>query len=194
MSHLEKIKKLREKTGAGMVEIQKALSESDGNEEKAVEILRKRGQEKAVKKTDRRAEEGVIVSYVHSNHKAGAMVKLLCETDFVARNDEFKTLARDIAMQVVAADPKCLKPEDFSAEILEKEKEIWTEQLKNEGKNAAMISKILPGKEKKLREESALLTQVFVKNPDQTVEQMIGEKIGKIGENIQVGEFFRMEL
>ena len=176
------------------MEVKKALEESKGDEAKAIEILRKRGQEKAMKKSARSAKEGVIASYVHSNRKVAAMVEILCETDFVALNKDFQNLAQDIAMHITALNPKYLNPEDVPEEIIAKEKEIWTEQLKNEGKNEQMIPKILLGKEKKFREESALLTQPFVKNPDQTIADLITENINKIGENIQIGKFCRFEL
>ncbi len=159
MSSLEQIKNLREKTGAGIVDVKKALEEAGGDEAKAIEIIRKNGQAKAEKKSEREAKEGLVVSYVHPNGKLGAMVKLFCETDFVARTDDFKELGKDIAMHIAAMNPQCLKPEDSEA-----------------------------------GEEAALLTQKFVKNPDQTVNDLIAEKIGKIGENIQVGEFCRFEL
>jgi elongation factor Ts len=191
---LEKIKKIREKTGAGMVDVKKALEQSGGDEEKAIEILRKNGQAKAVKKSERTAKEGVVMSYIHSNKRVGVMLKLFCETDFVARNSDFQELAKDIAMHIAAMNPKFLKPEDVSSDMIEKEKEIWIEQLKKEGKPEAMLEKIMAGKEKKTREEAALLTQPFVKNPDITVGELIAEKIGVIGENIQVGEFVRYEL
>ena len=191
---LEKIKNLREKTGAGVVDVKKALDEAVQDEEKALEILRKRGLEKAAKKSERTAQEGVIVSYIHSNGKVGAMVKLLCETDFVARNEEFKELGMDIAMHITAMNPKFLKPEDVSLEIIEKEKEIWKEQLKNENKPENILEQIMAGKEKKFREDLALLSQAFVKNPDETVGDLVAGKIGKIGENIQIGEFVRFEL
>ena len=191
---LEQIKKLRELTGAGIVEVKKALDEAAGDDKKAIEILRKRGQEKAMKKSDRVAGEGVVVSYIHSNGRVGAMVKLLCETDFVARNEEFKALAQDIAMHITAANPTYLKPEEVPAEIVAKEREIWTAQLAEEKKPEDIMNKILEGKEKKFREENSLLTQPFIKNPDQTVGELIIEKISKIGENIQVGEFSRLEL
>jgi len=191
---LEKIKTIREKTGAGMVDIKKALVEASGNEEKAIEILRKNGQAKAVKKSERTAKEGIIASYIHSNKRVGVMIKLLCETDFVARNSDFQELAKDIAMHIAAMNPKFLKPEDVSLEIVEKEKEIWTEQLKKEGKPESMIGRIMEGKEKKFREEAALLSQSFVKNPEVTVGELVAEKIGVIGENIQIGEFIRYEL
>lgn len=191
---LEKIKTIREKTGAGMVDIKKALEQAGGNEEKAIELLRKSGQAKALKKSERTAKEGVVASYIHSNSRVGVMIKLLCETDFVARNSDFQELAKDICMHIAGMNPKFLKPEDVSSEIVEKEKEIWKEQLKNEGKPEAMFEKIMSGKEKKLREEMSLLSQPFVKNPDITVGELIGEKVGVIGENIQVGEFVRYEL
>lgn len=191
---LETIKKIREKTGAGVVNIKKALEEAGGNEEKAIEILRKQGHDKALKKADRAANEGVIVSYIHSNMKIGAMVKLFCETDFVARNTEFQELAKDIAMHVTAMNPQYLRPEDVPFETVEKEKEIWKEQLKNEGKPENMFEKIMEGKEKKFREDTSLTTQAFVKDPSVRVGDLVAEKIGKIGENIQIGEFVRFEL
>lgn len=191
---LEQIKKIREVTGAGMVDVKKALDEAKGDETKAIEILRKNGQAKALKKNDREAKEGVIGSYIHSNNKICAMVKLYCETDFVARNEEFKELAKDIAMHISAMNPKFLNPENVPAEAVEKEKEIWVEQLKSEGKSQEIMEKIMEGKEKKFREDISLLTQTFVKNPDLTIQELITEKIGKIGENIQVGEFSRFEL
>jgi elongation factor Ts len=191
---LELIKKIRERTGAGVVAVKKALDEAGGDEEKCIELLRKAGQSKAAKKAERTAREGIVISYVHSNNRVGAMVKLLCETDFVARNEEFQQLGKDVAMHIAAMNPKFVKPEDVSAEIIEKEKEIWRAQLTNEGKPAEMMEKIMAGKEKKFREESALLTQAFVKNPEITVGELIVEKIGKIGENIQVGEISRLEL
>lgn len=191
---LEQIKSLRERTGAGIVEVKKALEEAQGDDQKAIEILRKRGQEKAMKKSDRIAGEGVVVAYVHSNGRVGSIVKLLCETDFVGRNEEFKALAQDVAMHITAANPKYLKPEDVPAETVAKEREIWTAQLETENKPKDIMDTILAGKEKKFREEISLLTQPFIKNPDQTIGELLTEKISKIGENIQVGEFSRLEL
>lgn len=191
---LDLIKKIRERTGAGVVAIKKAIDEVGMDEEKVIELLRKSGESKAAKKASREAKEGVVVSYVHSNNRVASLVKLLCETDFVARNEEFKQLAKDIAMHVTAMNPKFIKPEDVSDEIINKEKEIWKAQLITEGKNPEMIEKIMVGKEKKFREESALLTQSFVKNPEITIGELIIEKVGKIGENIQVGEIIRFEL
>jgi len=190
---MELIKKIRERTGAGMVAIKKAVDEAGGDEEKAIEILRKQGESKAAKKADRVTKEGVVVSYVHSN-KVGALVKLLCETDFVARNEEFVALAKDIAMHITAMSPKFIKPEDVPSELIEKEKEIWRALLETEKKPAEMIEKIMAGKEKKFREESALLTQSFVKNPEITINELIVAAIGKMGEKIEVSEMSRIEL
>ena len=191
---LNKIKKIRESSGAGIVEIKKALIEADGNEEKALGILRKKGSSKAAKKMGRKTYEGVIVSYVHSNKRVGAIVKLLCETDFVARNEEFENLARDIAMHITAMNPQYIKPEDVALDLISKEREIWTEQLKNEKKPKEIIDKILAGKEQKFRQDISLITQPSVKDHEITVGDLLTEKIFKIGENIQIDDFSRMEL
>jgi len=191
---LQLIKKIRERTGAGMVAVKKAIDEAGGDEEKAIEILRKQGAGKALKRAAKEAKEGVVVSYIHSNNRVGTLIKLLCETDFVARNEEFQQLAKDIAMHVTALNPRFVKPEDVSSELIEKEKEIWTAQLAQEGKPTEMLEKIMAGKEKKFREESALLTQPFVKDPQKTVGDLIVENVGKMGENIQIGEMVRFEL
>ncbi|MFA5986107.1 MAG: elongation factor Ts [Parcubacteria group bacterium] len=191
MSTLEQIKKIREQTGAGIVDVKKALDEAKGDEAKTIEILRKSGQSKALKKATRDAREGIIGTYVHSNQKMGAMVKVLCETDFVARNADFQKFASDIAMHITASAPQCLRPEDVDSDFVAKEREIWTAQLKNEGKPADIMEKIMAGKEQKLRGELALLTQSFVKQPDKTVEEYLTEHIAKIGEKIEIGEFAR---
>lgn len=191
---LDQIKTLRERTGAGVVDVKKALTEAGGDEQKAIEILRARGHAKAVKKADREAKEGVVASYIHSNKKIGVLVQLLCETDFVARNDEFKELASDIAMHIAAMNPQFTRPEDVSEDLIKKEKKIWKEQLAREKKPENILGKIIEGKEKKFREEISLLAQPFVKNPDIAVGDLIAEKVGKIGENIQVGKFIRYEL
>ena len=177
-----------------MVIVKEALQEAGGDEAKAIEILRKKGQDKALKKAGRETREGLVVSYIHSNGKMGALAKVFCETDFVARTDEFQALAKDIAMHVAAMDPKVLRPEDVPVVLVEKEREIWREQLKNEGKPEAMWEKIMIGKEDKFRKEQSLLTQAFVKEPKMTVGDLVQEKVAKIGENIQVGEFVRFEL
>lgn len=191
---MEQVKELREKTGAGIVEVKKALDEAGGDEAKAIEILKKKGVAKALKKSEREAKEGIVVSYVHSNNRVGTLVTLLSETDFVARNADFQTLAHDIAMHVAAMKPEYLRPEDVPADLVAKEREIWEEQVKTEGKPAAVAEKILSGKETKFRSELALLTQPFVKNPDVTVGELLTESIHRIGENIQVGSFVRYEI
>ncbi len=191
---MELIKALRERTGAGIVEVKKALEESGGDEEGAIRILRERGAAKAVKKTDREAKEGVIATYLHSNGRVAAMVKLYCETDFVARNEDFQSLGRDIAMHVAAMNPSVLRPEDVSETTVAGEREVWTEELRKAGKSEEMIVKILEGKERKLREENALLTQPFVKDPDRLIKDLLSENVQKIGENIQIGGFVRYEI
>ncbi len=194
MASMEQIKSLRERTGAGIVDVKKALEEANGDEEGAIKILRERGAAKAVKKTDREAKEGFIGSYIHTNGKVGSLVTLYCETDFVARNDDFKALAREIAMHVAAMNPSVIRPEDVSEETISKEREVWTEQVRQEGKPEAIAEKILVGKEKKFREETALLTQNFVKDPEMTIQTLIAENVQKMGENIQVGSFIRFEI
>lgn len=194
MSQMEQVKALREKTGAGIVDVKKALDEAGFDEAKAIEILRKRGQDKAMKKSDRETHEGLVVSYVHSNGRIGTLVKLYCETDFVSRNEEFQELGRDIAMHIAASAPLVVKPEEVSDEVVAKEKALWQEQLATEGKPADLVEKILVGKEEKFRNDVALLGQTFVKDPSKTVGALLTEKIHKLGENIQVGSFIRYEL
>lgn len=191
---MELIKALRERTGAGIVEVKKALEEAGGDEEGAIRILRERGAAKAVKKNDREAKEGVIATYLHSNGRVAAMVKLFCETDFVARNEDFQSLGRDIAMHVAAMNPGVLRPEDVSEETVASERSIWTEELRTAGKSEEMIAKILEGKERKLREENSLLTQSFVKDPEKTIKDLLSENVQKIGENILIGGFIRYEI
>ncbi len=191
---MEQVKALREKTGAGIVDVKKALDEAGFDEAKAIEILRKRGQDKAMKKSDRQTHEGLVVSYVHSNGRIGTLVKLYCETDFVSRNEEFQELGRDIAMHIAASAPLVVKPEEVSDEVVAKEKALWQEQLATEGKPAELVEKILVGKEEKFRNDVALLGQTFVKDPSKTVGALLTEKIHKLGENIQVGSFIRYEL
>lgn len=191
---MEQVKALREKTGAGIVDVKKALDEAGFDDVKAIEILRKRGQDKAMKKGDRETHEGSVISYVHSNGRIGSLLKLYCETDFVARNEEFQELGRDIAMHIAASAPLYTKPEEVSLEAVAKEQEIWRAQLVQEGKPVDLIEKILVGKEEKFRSENALLTQPFVKDPTKTVGELLTEKIHKMGENIQIGSFIRYEM
>jgi len=183
------IKEMREKTGAGVMEIKRALSESSGNEKEAIDILRKSGQKIAAKKQDRQTAQGLIGSYIHSNGRVAALVEVGCETDFVARNKEFRELAHDLAMQVAATNPSYLKPEDVPEKVLEKEKEIGRECLKKEGKPKEIIERIIQGKMNKFYEEVCLLKQPFIKDEKKTVEQLVAEKIAKLGENIQIKRF-----
>ena len=190
----ETIIKLRKQTGAGMNDIKEALEESKGDEEKALEILRKKGQKIVSKRATREAGEGWIGSYIHANGKAGALVKLACETDFVARNEDFQELAHDIAMQVVASSPEYLKPEDVPQEILEKEKEIYAEEVKKEGKPENIVDKIIQGKIEKFYTESCLLRQAFIKDDSKTIEQLVDEATAKIGEKVEIKEFAKLDI
>ena len=191
---MEQVKLLREKTGAGIVEIKKALDEASGDEARAIEILKKRGEAKALKKTERTAGEGIVISYVHSNHRVGTLLTLLCETDFVARNEEFKELGHDLAMHIAAMAPKYIHPEDVPDDLVAVERRIWIEQVEAEGKPADIAEKVIAGKERKFREELSLLPQSFVKDSTKTVQALITEKIHRMGENIQVGSFTRFEI
>lgn len=188
------VKKLRDMTGAAMMDAKRALTESKGNVDKAIEILRKKGSDVVAKKADRVAKEGVVGVYVHSNLKIAVMVKVYCETDFVARNEEFKEFARDIAMHIAAMNPRYLNPEDVPSDEAEKEKEIYMEQLRAAGKPEAILAKAVEGKIKKYREEQALMTQAFVKDQDKTIRDVLTEKVAKIGENIQIGTFERYSI
>ncbi len=194
MSTLVAVNQLREKTGAGIVEVKKALEEANGDEEQAIQLLKKRGEAKALKRTDREAHEGIVTTYVHSNARVGVMLTLLCETDFVARNEDFQALGRDLAMHIAAMNPLYLSPESVPSEAVAKERVIWEEQVKQEGKPAEIAEKILAGKEKKFREELALLSQPFVKDPSKTVGELITESIHRIGEKVEVGQFVRYEI
>lgn len=195
MSDTSIILKLRELTGAGMMDCKKALDEGAGNLEKAVEILRKKGAIKAAKKqAERQTKEGVVHSYVHSNNKVGVLLELLCETDFVARNAEFQALAHDLAMQIAATNPLYVSPEDVPAEVIEKEKSIYLEELTGKEKPPAVIEKIIQGKLEKYFEDICLLNQPFIKDEDITVGELINQKIAKIGEKIEVGRFVRFAI
>lgn len=190
----EKIKNLREMTSAGILDCKKVLEETNGDLEKAAALLRERGIVKAVKKMDREASEGAIVSYVHHNGKIGVLVQLNCETDFVARNDKFLELGRSIAMHIAATDPQFVKAEDVAPEVIEKEKEVQRAALIEEGKPADKVDKILEGKIKKFVSDICLLDQAFVKEPDKTVGDIIKASIAQLGENIAVGRFVRFAL
>jgi elongation factor Ts len=192
------VKSLREKTGAGMMECKAALTETSGNEEQAVEVLRKKGIATAGKKEGRVTAEGVVGSYIHMGGKVGVMVEINCETDFVARGEEFQQLVKDVAMHIAAVDPKYLKRDEVPAEVLDKEREILRDQLKNDPKNANkpddVLNKIIEGRVGKYYEDNVLLDQPFVKDPSKTVGELVTEKIASIKENITVRRFTRYKM
>jgi len=192
MASLDDIKKLRERTGAGVLDAKKALVEAKGDIEKAVNELRKKGQAKALKKAGRAARQGIIEAYIHQGGRVGVLVELNTETDFVARNEKFKELAHEIALQIAGTDPKFVKPEDVTDEMLKAEREIAEEELKD--KPAEVRKKAIEGKMKKFAEENALMTQPTIKNPDETVADLITRYVSTLGENIQVGRFERFEI
>lgn len=194
MSQLEQIKKLREQTGAGMSDVKKALEDGGWDMEKATTLLRERGALKAAKKADREAREGIIGYYIHHNQRVGVMLELNSETDFVARNENFQILAKDIAMHIAMANPRYVTVEEVSAEDLEKEKAIYLQQLLNEGKPQNIAEKAAEGRMKKFYEEMVLLEQPFVKDDKMKVGDLIKAAIAKIGENIQVKRFVRFEV
>ena len=191
---IKSITKLRNQTGAGVAVCREALIEAEGNFEKAVEVLRKKGAKIASKRAEKQAKEGIIYAYIHTNNKVGALVELNCETDFVAKNEEFKNLAHDLAMQIAAQSPLYVSPEDVPEAILNKEKEIYKDQLLAEGKPEKMLDKIIEGKINKWYEEVCLLKQTFIKNEDITVEDLINEKIASLGEKIKVSGFCRKQV
>ncbi|QQR73602.1 MAG: translation elongation factor Ts [Holophagales bacterium] len=188
------VKELRERTSAPMMDCKAALAESDGDMEKAIDFLRKKGLASAAKKAGRIASEGVVGSYIHGGGKLGVLVEVNCETDFVARTEEFLALVHDIAMHIAAADPRFAAREEVTADVLEREKAIYREQALASGKPPAVIEKMIEGKLEKFYGEAVLTEQAFVKNPDQTVGQLIAEKVGKIGENIKIRRFVRFKL
>ena len=192
------IKALREKTGAGMMECKKALTEAEGNEERAIEILRERGLASAKKKEGRVAAEGVVGSYIHMGGKVGVLVEVNCETDFVARGEEFQQLVKDIAMHVAAAEPRFVSREEVNSDTLEKEREIARAQAKNDPKNAnkpdQVIDKIVEGRLNKFYEEFVLLDQPFIKDPAKTIGELVTEKIAKTGEKVTIRRFARYKM
>ena len=189
----ELVKELREKTGVGFMECKSALQESNGDLEDAVTILRKRGLASLTKKSGRETKDGLIGSYIH-NGKIGVMLEVNCETDFVARNPDFQTLVKDIAMHIAASDPRFIRKEDVTEDILEKEREIYTVQARATGKPENVLDKIVDGRMSKYYSEACLLEQPFVKDPAITVRDHIAAHIQKIGENIQVRRFIRYKL
>jgi len=188
------VKELRDRTGAGMMECKNALTEAKGDLEAAIDILRARGAAKAAKRAEREAKEGAVGSYIHMGGKIGVLVEVGCETDFVARNDAFQQLVRDIAMHVAAASPVAIRREDFPADLVERERGVYREQMRESGKPENIWDKIVEGKLEKFFAEQALLEQPFVKNPDITVGQLVTEVSSKTGEKIEVRRFTRYAL
>lgn len=188
------VKELRERTGAGMMECKKALEETNGDMEKAIDALRAKGAAKAAKRAERESKEGTVQSYIHMGGRIGVIVEVNCETDFVARNADFVQLAKDVAMHVAAANPLALNPEDIPADVVEREKAVYVETVKNEGKPEKMWDKIVEGKIQKFFKENTLLDQPFVKNPDITVRQYVTEVAAKTGENVVIRRFVRFAL
>ena len=194
MFNANDIKELRAATGAGMVDCQKALRESDGNMEKAIAYLREKGIAAAAKKSSRIAAEGVVGSYIHMGGKIGVLVEVNCETDFVAKSEQFQALVRDIAMQIAAAKPEYVRIEEVPADAVEKEKEILTAQSLNEGKPAAVVEKMVQGRIKKFYQDICLMEQAFVKDPSKTITDVMNESILKIGEKLTIRRFVRYEM
>ena len=190
----ELIKELRKATQAGMLDCKKALVECDGDFEKAIDHLRKKGLSSAGKKMDRVAKDGIIASYIHNNSKLGVLLELNCETDFVAKNDDFLELAKELSMQIAASNPLYVDVDDVPEEVIEKEKEIYREQLKDSGKPAEIIDKIVEGKIKKYYSENCLLEQVYIRDSTQVVKDLIKSKIATYGENISIGRFVRFQI
>lgn len=188
------VKELRERTGAGMLDCKKALEEANNDITKAAELLREKGLSAAANKAGRIATEGTVESYIHAGGRIGVLVEINCETDFVGKTDSFKEFARDIAMQIAAANPLYVRREEVPAEAVEKEKEILKAQALNEGKPEKIVEKMVEGRISKFYEEYCLLEQSFVKDPDKTISQLLNEKISTIGENISIRRFVRFEL
>ena len=190
----EMIKELREKTLAGMLDCKKALQEMDGDMEKSIDYLRKKGLANAAKKMDREVTEGIVASYIHNNLKIGVLLELRCSTDFVARNEDFQALGKELCMQVAAANPLYANIESVPASEIEREKDIYREQMKDSGKPANVVEKIVEGKLAKYYEDVCLLEQAYIKDPKVKISDLIKEKIAIFGENIAVGKFVRYQI
>lgn len=190
----EMVKTLRHQSGAGIMECKNALKETQGDVEEAITYLRKRGIAKADKKGDRATGDGSVGTYIHAGNKIGVLVELRCETDFVANTDDFKGLLKDIAMHIAAAKPRFTSRDDVTQEVVAKEREIYSHQARESGKPDKIIEKIVDGKMGKFYEENCLLDQPFVKDTDITIQELIKHKIAKLGENITVGDFARLEI
>ncbi len=188
------VKALRDRTGAGMMDCKKALTETNGNLEDAIDLMRASGAAKVAKRAEKIASEGTIGSYLHFDNRVASMVELNCETDFVANTDEFKALARDIALHIASQAPQGVSDSDIASEVLDRERKVYEGQVKEEGKPEHIAEKIVEGKMRKYFEENTLLAQPFVKNPDQTIAELITEISAKTGEKIEIARFVRMKV
>lgn len=190
----EMVKELREATGSGIMDCKRVLAEAEGDFDKAVDLLRKKGLAKAAKRAGRSTSEGMICSYIHTGAKLGVLVEINCESDFVAKTEDFQAFAKNIAMHIAAANPAGLNPEDVDPKIIEKEREIYRAQMLEEGKPANIIDKIVDGKVEKFYKDVCLMSQQYVKDPQKTITEVLKETIGKIGENIQIKRFVRFKI
>ena len=188
------VKELRERTGAGMMDCKRALVDSEGDVEKAIELLRKRGMATAAKKAGRVAAEGVVSSYIHAGGRIGVLLEVNCETDFVARTDDFQNLVKDLGMHIAASDPRVVSRDEVTDAILERERAIYRDQAMESGKPENVLDRIVEGKIEKFYSESVLMEQAFIKNPEVTVQELVNEVIAKLGENIQVRRFARFKV
>ncbi len=190
----DKVKALRERTGVGIMDCKSALTETDGDIDKAVELLRKMGVASAEKRAGRETDEGLVEAYIHTGSQLGVLVEINCETDFVAKTDDFKNFARDIAMQVAATGPRVVSREDFPQGEIDKEVEIYKTQANNEGKPENIIERFVQGKLKKFYQENALMEQSYIKDPSKNIKELLAEVITKTGENINIRKFVRYQL
>jgi len=188
------VKQLREKTGAGIMDCKEAMSECNGDISKAVDFLRKKGLATAANRAGRATTEGIIESYIHMDSKLGVLVEINCETDFVAKNDDFKEFAKNIAMHITATNPVSIRPEDVPKETIDKEKEIYRAQVLEMGKPEKIVDKIVDGKLKKYFKENCLMNQAYVRDPNITIEDLLNEMVAKIGENITIKRFARFKI
>ena len=191
---MAQVKELRERTGAGIVNCKKALAENNGDIEKAIDFLREKGLAAAAKRAGRAAEQGVVGSYIHGGGKIGVLVEVNCETDFVARTEEFQQLVKDIAMQVAAASPRCVRREEIAAAELERERAVYQTQAEASGKPAQVIEKMISGKVEKFYREVCLLEQAYIREPSKTVQEIVNDTVSKTGENIVVHRFARFQI
>lgn len=191
---MAQVKELRERTGAGIVNCKKALSENGGEIEKAIDFLREKGLAAAAKKAGRAAEQGVVGSYIHGGGKIGVLVEVNCETDFVARTEEFQRLVKDLAMQVAAASPRCVRREDITEVELDREKAVYKTQAEESGKPPQVIEKIVAGKVEKFFSEVCLLEQAFIREPGKSVQDLVNEAVSRTGENVVVHRFARFQI